>query len=311
MLPCSAVSLLHEIQEAAIDANTSLAVVLRKCMVLAARLGHEPFKKWVDQELGGYPQAVDLPMYRRISGIASIGHFAGPLGAAMNNVPLRLAPIPADMRGRYETAEFREGIAKLEDMSRRDEGQLLERWSGDLVALVSRKFFEDYVLLAAHKEIPRHAVVGVLDAVRNRVLKFALEIEAQSPEAGDVNPGSDPAVAPERVGNIFNTYIMGGAQNVAVGSPSAVQHAQQLQVGDVAGLKRFLAEQGVQPDDVAELESAIATDSKPVVGEPFGARVGGWIGKMTAKAATGVWKIGTSTAAEVLTAAIKSHYGLP
>src|SRR5438128_9857038 len=46
MLRCRAVSLLREIQEAAVDAKTPLAVVLRKCMILAARLGHEPFKKW-------------------------------------------------------------------------------------------------------------------------------------------------------------------------------------------------------------------------------------------------------------------------
>jgi hypothetical protein len=185
-------SLLREIQDAAVDATTPLAVVLRKCMILAARLGHEPFKKWVDEELDGYPHDAELPAYRRIAGLMSVGNFAGPLGASLKNVPLRMAPVPAELRDKYMKGEFREGVAKLADMAKPDEegGKLVARWSGDLVSQVSDKYFEGYELLEAHIEIPRNAVVGVLDAVRNKVLKFALEIEQQNPAAGDVSPGT-------------------------------------------------------------------------------------------------------------------------
>ncbi len=41
-------TLLREIQDAATNENVSLAVVLRKCKILATRLKHEPFRKWVD-----------------------------------------------------------------------------------------------------------------------------------------------------------------------------------------------------------------------------------------------------------------------
>jgi hypothetical protein len=305
-------SLLREIQDAAVDGTTPLAVVLRKCMVLAARLGHEPFKKWVDEELNGYPPDADLPEYRRIDHLISIGSFAGPLGRQLKNVPLPLAPVPPHVRDRYEKAEFREGVAKLTDMATPQEGggKLAARWPGDLVSLVADKYYQGYVLLEAHIEIPTSAVAGVLDSVRNKVLKFALEIEQQNPAAGDVAPGTRP-VPEERVAQIFHTYIMGGAQNVAVGSPGAVQHAQQLQVGDLEGLKRFLADHGVQTTDLAELESAIAEDPKPKAGEPLGRRVASWMGTMISKAASGAWKIGISAATEILSAALKAYYGLP
>ncbi len=47
-------SLLREIQNAAVDETVSLAVLLRKCKILAARLGNIEFKTWVDKELNGY-----------------------------------------------------------------------------------------------------------------------------------------------------------------------------------------------------------------------------------------------------------------
>lgn len=47
-------SLLREIQDAAISSDVELAVLLRKCKVLAARLGSNEFKSWVESELSGY-----------------------------------------------------------------------------------------------------------------------------------------------------------------------------------------------------------------------------------------------------------------
>jgi hypothetical protein len=47
-------SLLRDIQNAAITTNTEISVLLRMCRVLAARLGNEQFKCWVESELEGY-----------------------------------------------------------------------------------------------------------------------------------------------------------------------------------------------------------------------------------------------------------------
>ena len=44
-------SLLREIQNAAIDGGVKLQTLLRKCKVLAARLGNDEFSQWVDAEL--------------------------------------------------------------------------------------------------------------------------------------------------------------------------------------------------------------------------------------------------------------------
>jgi hypothetical protein len=48
--------LLHEIRDGAVDSMTDITTVLRKCLVLAVKLGHEDFRKWVEQELERIPR---------------------------------------------------------------------------------------------------------------------------------------------------------------------------------------------------------------------------------------------------------------
>ncbi|MBF0290686.1 MAG: hypothetical protein HQK86_00860 [Nitrospinae bacterium] len=46
-------SLLRDIQTAAVAPDTDVATLLRKCKILAVRLGNDDFKAWVDHELNG------------------------------------------------------------------------------------------------------------------------------------------------------------------------------------------------------------------------------------------------------------------
>lgn len=158
-------------------------------------------------------------------------------------------------------------------------------------------------------EVPRSTVIGVLDAVRNRVLQFVLEIEEQAPDVGDAKPGAASPISAERVTQIFTTTIMGAA-NVAVGGQNVSQTAQ-VGVGDLESLRTYLTSLGVPTPDVAELEAALKKDGPPNKEGQFGSNIAGWIGKMVKKAAQGGWKIAVEAAAAVLAAAIRSYYGLP
>ncbi|WP_411860517.1 AbiTii domain-containing protein [Klebsiella aerogenes] len=53
-------SLLREIQQAATDPSFDLPSLLRKCKILASRLGSPEFKQWVNFELNGYPDLGNL-----------------------------------------------------------------------------------------------------------------------------------------------------------------------------------------------------------------------------------------------------------
>ena len=70
-------SLLRDIQDAAVDSRTSLPALLRRCKILAAHLGNAEFKAWVDAELNGYASKEAVPPYRVMT-VHSKGHFSGP-----------------------------------------------------------------------------------------------------------------------------------------------------------------------------------------------------------------------------------------
>lgn len=302
-------TLLAKIRDAAVDSKTDISDVLRQCAVLAARLKHEGFKKWVDEELNGYPPATLLPPYRTVKGITSIGHFMGAFGEQINNVPLPLGNVPAEFRTRLSQVEFRQGAGALQAMVVGRGDDLMSRWPADLVARVADRFFEGRTLMAAHMELPRSAVVGVLDAIRNRVLQFALEIEEQAPDVGEAKPGAASPIPAEQVTQIFTTTIMGAA-NVAVGGQNVSQTAQVV-VGDLESLRKYLAGLGVPSQDVSQLEAALKQDGPPNKEGQFGPNIADWIGKMVKKAAEGGWKIAVPAAGAVLASGIRWYFGLP
>ena len=217
-------SLLREIQNAAIDSNTELAVLLRKCKVLAARLGNPEFKQWVESELSGYDNAEDLPEYR-ILRVNSKGHFSGPFQSGLRNADIPLFCIEKDFHKTLSHSYLTQAIAALESLVEdASGGTLQEPWNPDLVAYFGQDIYQGMNCMQAWKVIPVASIVAALDAVRNRILNFVLEIEAESPDAGEAPINSSP-VPQEKVHQIFNTYITGNVQNVATGSSNVSQNA--------------------------------------------------------------------------------------
>ena len=218
-------SLLRQIQDAAVDKNTDLSTLLRQCKVLAARLRNEPFKRWVESELNGYGKHEDLPDYRVLT-VNSYGDFSGPFGSGLRGAPIPLGCIPEEFREKFRHSYLMGPISGYVSLIEgKDDANPQEPWPADIIAHFGSKIYQDMNCLVAWKTIPRNALVAVVDTVRNRVLSFALEIEGEAPDAGEAPVNSQP-VPQDRVTHIFNTYISGNVQNVATGSTNFSQTAE-------------------------------------------------------------------------------------
>jgi AbiTii len=217
-------SLLREIQDAAVDSKVEIAVLLRKCKVLAARLGNAEFKQWVEHELNGYPSSKDAPSYRILQ-VNSKGDFSGYHGSGMKNADIPLRAIPTEFHEYLSHSYFKQPVSALAALiEQSNTGTLQEPWPPDFVAFAGTRIYQHMNCLQAWKVIPCAALVAILDIVRNKVLTFALEIEAESPEAGDAPMNSNP-IPQERVTNIYNTHITGNVQNLAAGNERVNQMA--------------------------------------------------------------------------------------
>lgn len=305
-------SLLREIQNSAIDGSTDLETLLRKCRVLAARLKNDEFKQWVQWELDGYPANSVIPDYRKFHGHC-FGHFAGAFQSGMRNAPIPEMNIPEDIREALTHISFRDGVSSIRDLieSCDDDTGLRMQWPADAAVLFGREIYERMNLMQGWLSISKSAIVGILSTVRNRILNFALEIEESNPDAGEAAPGTLP-LPKEVVSQIVNYHIYGNVGNVASGKDIQQTATVNIQQGDFKNLADLLREHGVEEDEIGTLENAIKSDPIPSrSNKTLGKKVSAWLGKMLQKSAEGTWKIATTAAADLLTRAINSYYGLP
>jgi hypothetical protein len=216
-------SLLRDIQEATVDQNTSVATLLRKCKILAARLGNEEFKQWIDNELNGYENIHSVPAYRIVD-TDSYGEFLG-FGVHMKNVPLPLSHLSRELRDKIRKCYLGQPIRTYEafiEEEKKENPQ--EPWPAGTTALLVERVYKDLNCVRAWKLIPRSALVDLVDTIKTRVLNFVLEIEKEVPDAGEA-PLHQPPLPQEKVLYIFNTYISGHVQNVATGGSNFEQNA--------------------------------------------------------------------------------------
>lgn len=303
-------SLLREIQSDAIDKNVDISVVLRKCKVLAARLGNKNFKLWVERELNGYKSREDLPDYRVLN-VESHGNFLGIAWKA-TDIPIALSAIPEKYRDIVKIVHFMDPISYYQSLitdSKKSGNNLSRPWSADLIRIVGSDIYQNMNCTNAWGVIPYGSLVALVDVVRNKILNFVLEIEAEAPDAGEAPPNTKP-IADKRVNQVFNTYIQGNVDSLVAGSQT-ITHNIEITViqNDLESLKQYLESIGIGEPDLKELDQAIQEDAESGVKGNLGDKVKAWLGKMVSKAGSSTWNIATSVATNLLIKALSAYYG--
>jgi hypothetical protein len=293
------VSLIREIQDAAVDKDTDLATLLRKCKVLAARLGSVPLEDWVLHESNGYPEDKPVPEYR-MWGTRIVGQFVDPWGRqATVTVPPHL--IPDSARTHFTEFEYRRSIATAEYALAEDRNGMQSLSTGNLRSLLHGKVYENFQCHEAYAEYSKQNLVALLDAVRNRILDFALALGKIAPDAGE----DQTQVEVQRVTQIFNTTVHGSVGVVGAVNNSAINVA----TNNWSSLAQFLVSNSVAQPDIEELHAAVIAEPKAETGK-WGPRVSKWVGKMVAKSADGSWQVGLGAAGSLLAQALTAYYGL-
>ena len=291
-------SLLREIQSDATSNEIPVAVLLRRCLILATRLQHEPLKVWARLEMDGYPKDAALPPYRPKIQTQVLGDFAGYGGSSLSNKSLPRANVPEEYRDWLFSTEVTQGVAEIEGLVASGESQFQIPWPADVITLLQGKFIQNMALMNAYQVVPATALGGTLSGIRDRIVQFALEIEELDPAAGEADPGQAP-IEQSRVTQIFNQTFHG--DNTAFAAAGAnVNQTQQITVN--LDIVRETAEAfGIPPDDRTRLLSAIDADG----GIP-GEHTRGWLDQLKA----GAIGVGTGVATGTAVAALSGVLGL-
>ena len=299
--------LLDEIIELASgDDKQSISVLLRKCLILASELKNERLKVWANSELNGYSSDENLPDYR-ITPAQAKGHFSGPFGSGWNYLPIPPAVLEKEHQKFALRIPLLQAISAYEDIvssSSGGGGSITVQWPANLVLYYQSKISTGMILVAAYQEIPRSALVEVLEAVRNRTLNMALELKAELGNVQDLRKASSGhSLQIEKVvlSNIAgNVYLSTGQSSM----DASIQR-QNIVAGDWNQLTKILQDSGISGPEVAELSTAIKED-----GQTMGSKVKGWISKNAPKVLSNGVKVGTAIGQTLLTEFLRKHCGL-
>lgn len=300
-------TLLEDIQNSAIDRNSDLGTVLRKCKLLAARLGSQQLEDWLLLESNGYPGEADLPSYR-IWPILIKGNFSGPFSSGASNVEIPSIAIPEQFRERFYRYECRESITRIETLVTNNKNGGMRVSLGDLAVVLGMNVYKNLNCYAAWGEYDISSYVEVVNTVRNRVLGFALEIWKNFPQAGEIATGTIDI--PQRlVTHVFNTTILNSSVGMIGTANSSIVEVNVIQ-NDIDSLADILKENKVSSEDVEKLREILHSGEKPNLEGKYGPRVAGWLSRMVEKAAIGAWDIAVGAAGGILAQAINKYYGI-
>jgi hypothetical protein len=304
-------TLLEDIQHSAVDTSSDLATLLRKCKVLAARLGSQPLEDWVLWESNGYPENTNIPSYR-IFPLSLKGNFSDPYGIRrLNAANIHIGAVPENIRQKYVRYECRQSIASIEPLiNDPSDNTKIQIDLGSIAGYLGKNAYNDMVCLHAWAELPKGGLIELLNAVRNRILDFALAVWKAAPNAGEIGTKEGSKIPYSTVTQIFNTTIHGGAANI-LGTANHSQVSFQVSLFDFESLKKALLSNNVDESDIQELKNALDIDPKIESPDAFGPQVSSWIAKMIGKAASGVWNVGLGAAGNILAQIIGKYYGFP
>jgi hypothetical protein len=254
------VKLLQDIIDQAVDEKVPIGTLLRRCLVLEQKLKNEKFRQWLNWELDGYFNSEEVPSYREFHCV-NMGLFIG-LGVQLNDQPIPMHVLSELEREAMETVKLRQPAASynIDDKN----AQIL--WSQSLVTKYQHKFLKGAILNRAWQEIPRSVLVGLLEQVRTRVLRFALDMKDEIGETDDVEALPAPVVERSVVQNFYggNVVIAEHAGNISVINAIHVEH------GNLPQLENALESLGLEKRSIEDMKNAMAEDSadgRPTLGQ--------------------------------------------
>lgn len=300
--------LLNELIESLSGERPSLTDALMKTKVLLHRLGQKELVGWVNLELTGYPEDVQVPDYR-ILNVEIRGNVTNT-AYTYNDQSLATAHLGEDLRGKFTRYWARESISALEELAKNDTKVLSIPLPPEFYGLLGKPMSNDFQVLQAWRAVGSGQLAQILTQVRSRLLDFVLELNEKLGE--EMTPeeirkvGSSPATA-----SMFSHAIFGDNVTISIGDYNRQTVTNRITKGDFEALKSLLQERNVPVGDIEKLRSAIKADAsgKDVKAKQFGPKVKAWITGMLSKTLDASWQIEIGVASNLLTDALKSYYG--
>lgn len=299
--------IIQEIIDILSSDEEKISTALLKTKVLLHKLGEKEPLEWVNGELQGYKNNDNLPEYR-IQRLTVRGNVSN-LAYRATNHSLPTLHIEKELREKLDTSFMLQSIAVIEEYSNSD-NSIQVNIAPEFYHLIEQGMGNGYEVEAAWGCYSAGAMTQIVNEVKSRLLDFVLELSEKFPN--DLDSESMRSKAKELgVSDLFNNTVFGDNTTIVVGDSNVQTVNNKVIKNDLSSLLQTLKENGVQSNDLSELEKAIALDENDIDiqnGE-FGQNVSGWVGRMLSKAKSSIWEINVGAAGSLLATAIAKYYG--
>ncbi len=182
-------SLLEQIEEAALDDSADITEALRKCVALGGQSRSEELRAWATRELKGYSGSDELPEYRTVG--APIALDGVRLNAHITGQQIRPGALPAPMCDQVkEELDLHMPLAEIMEAIKTADGNVVRMSlpsGADIAALMNyeTKQQDPYLvqqITRIYWEVHVTSLVRIVDVVRTTLVQLVAEIRAGTPQ---------------------------------------------------------------------------------------------------------------------------------
>ncbi|WP_100159639.1 AbiTii domain-containing protein [Proteus columbae] len=214
-------SLFSEIQNDILNPSSNITDILRKCSVLAYKINNDTFIKWTELELDGYDGDDAIPDYR-IVGTVIRGDFSNRAGANHSALQIDKHLLPDFLQDSFGSGKVYYPVSYIESLlSYSADDDPVRDIPMSALPLFNR-LYQGFFCTRAYEILPRMACYSVIDSIKNKTLRFLLEIEGKIENIEDIKLSKQDE---KIVTQTFNNHIYGNA-NVANASENFNQNLQ-------------------------------------------------------------------------------------
>ena len=171
--------IIKELANGAVDTLTAL----KRTKVLLSEFNNDELNDWVNYEIMGYPDKVEIPSYRTVRGNLMGYYFKGSMLSHMtwNHVSIPLGKMPDNLKETLLTVYFREGVdalKQLADKAASSDINIGKSVNADFFPVIAHYNGDPYMMItSATVEIGNQCVHNVFSAIENRLLDILILLE--------------------------------------------------------------------------------------------------------------------------------------
>jgi hypothetical protein len=301
--------LIDEIIEILSSEKPNLINALIKTKLLLHKLDKKELIEWVNNEINGYAENMEVPPYRVVNAqvLANIVNIAYHI----NGHPIPLAHLNPEYGESLEIAKLRQSLGVLEEFAVGDNNRIQSPIPMDANPLLSKGLASGFKVQRAWCEISTTEITQILIKVRSTLLDFILMLsdkfgdDLSDKEVMDIGRTLD-------MQSMFRNAMFGDNTTILVGNHSKQFVTIQNIKNDFHSLAEVLRTHHVSELDIQELESSIDNDrptTDNATKKEFGPSVKAWLKTMLSKAVDASWQIEIGIASNFLAEALKKYYG--